>query len=227
MPEYNRAYYWPSADGDCFDRAQALSTTPGMNGWTVKDTSATGSPTYLCTSGVGMKLTLDNAVEAQVVTMYHNDVLMFALNELKTVEFIAKVAGIGSNSTLVMGIASAQNDTADSVATNAWFRIQGSVSTSNVLAETDDGTTDNDDVATGTTLSSTLKKFVIDFSNGLSDVRFYIDGARVAESTTFSMAALSSTTNVQPFVQVQKASSADLASVTINWWRMTHSKVYN
>jgi len=227
MPEYARAYYWPSDQGDNFDRAQALTTTPGMNGWTVKDTSSTGTPTYLSTSGVGMKLTLDNAVEAQVVTMYHGDVLQFALNELKTLEFIAKVAGIATGDVLVMGVASAQNDTADSVATHAWFRMEGTASTTLVVVETDDGTTDNDDKATGVTLGSTFKKFVIDFSNGLSDVRFYIDGARVAEGTTFSMAALSSTTNVQPFFQLQKASSADIPSVTITWLRMTVSKVYN
>ena len=227
MPEYNRAYYWPSADGDNFDRAQALTTTPGFNGWTIKDTSTTGTPTYLATSGVGMKLTLDNAVEAQIVTMYHNDVLMFALGELKTVEFICKVAAIGATDVLVMGVASAQNNTTDSVATNAWFRMDGATSTTLVVTETDDGTTDNDDKATGVTLSSTLKKFVIDFSNGLPDVRFYIDGARVAESTTFDMSALTNTTNLQPFVQVQKASSADLASVSFSFWRMTHCKVYN
>ena len=32
---------------DRFNRAQALTTTPGENGWTIKDTSSAGTPTYL------------------------------------------------------------------------------------------------------------------------------------------------------------------------------------
>lgn len=202
---------------DHFDRAQALSTTPGQNGWTVKDTSSSGTPTYLATSedGGSMKLTLVNTSEEEIVTMYQNDVLMLDLANLQNIWFIAKVAGVDAVTQLVMGVASAQNDTEDSVATNAWFRMDGTASTTAVVVETDDGTTDNNDKATGTTLSSTYKKFLIDFTQGLTDVRFYIDGARVASTTTFDMSAVSSGTNVQPFVQLHKASGTGVPSVTI------------
>jgi hypothetical protein len=202
---------------DHFDRAQALTTTPGVGGWTVKDTSSAGTPTYLCITedGGAMKLTLASTSEAEIVTMYHNDVLAYDLALLQRVWFIVKVAGIDSVTTLTFGLATAQNDTEDSVTVNSWFRMEGSASTSNLLAESDDGTTDYDDKATGTTLSSTYKKCEIDFTNGLSDIRYFVDGARVADSTTFTLASITAGQNVQPFVQLQKASGTGVPSITI------------
>ena len=213
---------------DFFDRAQAFTTTPGQNGWTAADTSSAGTPTYLCVTedGGAAKLTLAATSEAEIVTLYHNDVLAFDVRKIKMIEFIAKVAGIDSVTTLTMGLGSARNDTDDSVATNAWFRMQGSVSTTAVLAETDDATTDNDDKATGTTLAAVYKKFVISFESGISDVRFFVDGERVAQATTFDMSALSAGLNVQPIVQIQKASGTGVPSVTIAMINIVYNYAY-
>lgn len=212
---------------DYFNRPQALTTTPGFNGWTVKDTSSGGTPTYLVDSpldGGGMKLTCDNTSEAQVVTMYHNNVLCYDVRTIQLVEIIALVAGVDAVTTIVFGLASAQHDTPDSVATNAWFRIEGSVSTSAVVAETDDATLDLDDKATGVTLAGVYKKFVIDLQQGLADVRFNADGNRVAQATTFDMSNLSAGLNVQPFVQLQKASGTGVPSITIKKFRIQYTE---
>lgn len=198
---------------DNFNRGQTYGTTPGHNGWTLEITGTT--PTIVNQNGGGVKLTLTSTSEAQIATLYQNDVLAIPLLGLQRMRFNAVVAGIDSVTTLVMGLASAQNDAADSVATNAWFRMQGSVSTTAVVTETDDGTTDNDDVATGATLAATSKEFIIDFSRGFTDIRFFIDGQPVSLATTFSMSAATSSTYVQPFVQLQKASGTGVPSVTI------------
>lgn len=213
---------------DFFDRAQAFTTTPGQNGWTIADTSSAGTPTYLCITedGGAAKLTLAATSEAEIVTLYHNDVLAFDVRKIKLVEFIAKVAGIDAVTTLTFGLGSARNDTDDSVATNAWFRVEGSVSTSAVVVETDDATTDNDDKATGATLASTYKKFAIDFERGLADVRFFIDGERVAAATTFDMSALAAGLNVQPIVQLQKASGTGAPSITIAAVNIVYNYAY-
>ena len=202
---------------DMFDRAQVFSTTPGMNGWTIKDTSASGAPTYLCVTedGGAAKLTLASTSEEEIVTLYQNDVLPWDLDSLLSVDFIVKVGSIDAVTQLVFGVGSAQNDTEDSVTVNAWFRMDGTASTSAIVVETDDNTVDNNDVATGTTLSTTYKKCTIDFSQGLADVRFFIDGSRVAASTTFDMSAVTSGQNVQPFVQLHKASGTGVAYVQI------------
>ena len=201
---------------DNFDRAQAYTTTPGMNGWTIKDTSAAGSPTYLniTEDGGAARLTLASTSEAEIVTLFQNDVLSFDLTQIQHVWWIARVASIDSVTQLAMGVADAQNDTLDSVATNAWFRIDGTASTSNVVVETDDGVNDDDDNATGTTLGTGYKKFLIDFTGGLSNIRFYADGSPVGTGL-FDMSRVTSGQNVQPFVQLQKASGTGVAQVTL------------
>jgi hypothetical protein len=211
-----------------FNRAQAFTTTPGMNGWTIKDTSSAGAPTYLCVTedGGAAVLTLAADSEAEVVTLYNNDVLVYDVRQLQHIWWIAKVSGIDSATTLTFGVGSAQNDTADSVATNAWFRMQGSASTSAVVVETDDAVTDLDDKATGTTLAAVYKKFLIDFTNGLADVRFFIDGARVAQTTTFDMSGLTAGLNVQPFVQLQKASGTGVPSISLAQFGVQYEWAY-
>lgn len=206
---------------DNFRRAQSYTTTPGVNGWTIKDTSSSGAPTYV-NGAAGAVLTLAATSEEEIVTLYQNDILIFTLADIAFVEMVLKVSGIDSVTTLVAGLASSQNDTEDSVATNCWFRMQGSASTTAVVAETDDGTTDNDDKSTGQSLSSTNKTFRIDFERGLSDIRFYIEGQRVADGQTFSMASVAAGTTVQPFVQLHKASGTGTPAVTIrDFWVQT------
>ena len=200
-----------------YDRAQAFTTTPGEGGWTIADTSSAGTPTYLCVTedGGAAKLTLAATSESENVCLYFNDVLPLDIASLHRIEFVAKVAGIDAVTTLVFGLGDARNDTPDTVATNCWFRMEGSVSTTAVVVESDDGVTDSDDKATGTTLSSTYKKFLIDFTNGISDIRFFIDGERVGSATTFTLAGITSGQNVQPMIQLQKASGTGVPSITI------------
>lgn len=202
---------------DLFDRAQSFTSTPGQNGWTIADTSSAGTPTYLCITedGGAAALTLAATSEAENVCLFFNDVLPYDLRMLKYAKFVAKVAAVDSVSTIVFGLASARNDTPDSVAYNAWFRIEGSASTSAVVVETDDATTDNDDKATGQTLAAVYKTFLIDFTNGLKDVRFYIEGERVAASTTFDMSAAAAGQNLQPIIQIQKASGTGVPAITV------------
>lgn len=221
MPEYRDVVKWV----DRFDRAQTLSTTPGMNGWTLKDNSSAGAPTFSAVDGGGLKLTLASNSEEEVVTAYHGDVETFDIDDLQRVEFLAKVAGVDSVTTIVFGMADAQSDTEDSIATNVWFRMQGSASTTAVVVESDDGTTDYDDKATGVTLSSTLKKFVIDFTNGKADIRFFIDGVRVAATTTFTLNGY--TGQLQPFIQLHKASGTGVPSITIRKVTIEYAPAYS
>lgn len=214
---------------DNFDYPLALATTStGWGGWTIKDTSSAGTPTYTATAedGGSVKLTCDNTNEAQVVTLYHSDLLMYDVRKLSNVWWVAKVSGIDAVTVLTLGVGSAQADDEDTMATCAWFKIEGATSTSAVVVETDDATTDNADVATGTTLSTTYKKMLVDFTQGLADVRFYVDGARVAATTTFDMSALAAGLNVQPFVQVSKASGTGVPSVQIAQFGITYNWSY-
>lgn len=200
---------------DFFDRAQGFTTTPTEGGWTAVLTGTTPTATCVTADGGGAKLTLSSNSESQLAVLYHNDVLAFDVAQIKWVEIVALVGGVDSVTTIVMGVGSAHNTTLDSMATNAWFRMQGSVSTTAIVAETDDGTNDFDDKATGQTLAAVYKTFKIDFQNGLADVRFYIEGERVAQATTFDMSDLTSGLNVQPYIAVAKASGTGVPTITV------------
>lgn len=184
--------------------------------WLVDDTSVTGTPTYTKgTSVLTMTLNSDNA--AVNICAHFGDALDFDIDLIQRMEMRVKIGAstFTSGSTLVFGLGSARDDTPDSVTANAWFRMEGANSTTLVYAESDDGTTDKNDISTGVTLGTTYKRFVIDFTGGKSNVKFYIDGERVCASTTFDMSAYSS--GLQPIIQLQKAANTNADSVVVDY----------
>ena len=214
---------------DNFDRAQAFTTTPGQDGWTIKDTSSSGTPTYLCASEDGGKavLSFDSQSEAQAIVFYHNDLLNYDLAKLQKVWWVLKVVAFSAVTDMVWGVGAATNADPDSVVTSAWFKMDGSVSQTAVVCETAEAnTTGNDDVATGVTQAAVYKKYEIDFAQGLADIRFYADGARVAGTTTFDMSGLTSGLNVQPYLNILKASGTTVDAVHIAQFGIQYSYAY-
>ncbi len=190
--------------------ASADPATP----WLVVDTSAAGSPTYTRSAGVAT-LTLAATNEIENVCLAHGDGLSFDIDDLLRVEMRVRLGvAMTTGTELVFGVGSARNDTTDSVAANAWFKMVGANSTTQVYVESDDSVRDNDDVATGQSLGTTFRKFVIDFSNK-RDVKFYIDKTRVAAATTFDMSSYSA--GLQPMIQIQKAANTNVNSVIVDY----------
>jgi hypothetical protein len=175
--------------------------------WTVTVTGA--APPTSQRNNDRLVCTLTSASQIQILGNAHGDALGFDIDDVQRVVMRARIgaATFTSGSILVFGLGSARNDAADDVAANAWFRMEGANSTTVVYVETDDAVRDNNDVSTGVTLGTTYKEFVIDFTGGKSDVKFYIDGQRVAASTTFDMSSYSA--GLQPIVQLQKAANTN------------------
>jgi hypothetical protein len=181
-----------------------------------------GSPTMVgitnTASGV-LKLTVAATSEAEAIELYHGDICSFKADDLQT--FACRVscaANITTNEYLVFGLRSARNDNPDSPTYNVQFKLAASTA---VLLETDDGATDTDDTATDAVLSTTMKEFMIDFRNGLSDIRFYASDTngkmhRLAKTTTFKAPSLSGA-YLQPFVVVGKASGTSTPSVLVDY----------
>ena len=162
-------------------------------------------------------MTFASTAEVENVCLHFGDALDFDIDLIQSVEFRAKVtATLDSATTIVMGLGSARNDDPDAIAANAFFKLAGSNA---VVCESDDGTTDNDDKSTGVSLSSTYKRFLIDFTGGKSNVKFYIDGARVASSTTFDMSGYSA--GLQPIFQIQKTSDTNTDALTLDYVSVT------
>jgi hypothetical protein len=183
--------------------------------WMVDKTGA-APPTFVRNAGNAiLSLTADN--QAQIIGLHHNDALTFDIDDIQTVSMRVKIgaATFTSGSILVFGVASARNDTADSVGEHAWFRMEGANSTTVVYVESDDAVRDNNDISTGVTLGTTYKHFVIDFTGGKSDVKFYIDGVRVAAATTFDLSNYAG--GLQPLIQLQKAANTNADVCTVDY----------
>lgn len=184
--------------------------------WLVDDTSSSGTPTYTTGTSVAT-LTLASTEEVENVCLHHGDALSFDIDLIQSIEFSAKtVATLDSATTIVMGVGSARADDPDTVTANAFFKLAGSNA---IVCESDDGTNDNDDKATGLSLVATYRRFLIDFTGGKSNVKFYVDGQRVASSTTFDMSNYSA--GLQPIFQIQKTSDTNTDSLTIDYVRIT------
>ena len=195
--------------------ASADPATP----WLAVDTSSSGTPVNTRGKSVAT-LTLAATSEVENVCLAHGDALSFDIDDMQSVEMRVRIgAAFTTGSELVFGVGSARNDTTDSVAANAWFKMVGASSTTQVYVESDDAVRDNDDIATGVTLGTSFTRFMIDFTGGKSNVKFYIDGQRVAASRTFDMSGY--TAGLQPIIQLQKAANTNVDSVIIDYVKIT------
>lgn len=191
---------------------------------------ATGSATIAAVSGGAMALSLVVTTEVENGCLYMGDILPYDIDDLIRVEFLAKVSGtLGSASSLAFGLASARNDAIDSIDYAALFRAIGN---NTIVLETDDGVNNVDDAAAdGAVISTSYKRFAIDFATGIktqsapslslggkSNVLFYVGNAngslrQVGKNTAFNMGNYAG--NLQLFAQVQKTSAADTLTLSI------------
>jgi hypothetical protein len=229
----SRQDFWEYFD-DFMGNGASISTSALYgNEWVVADTSSAGTPTYVrgtdggaASQAAGIaKLDMDSQSEAQVVILSHGGIELFDVNDRIVYECRLKMnqAAVGSVTDFSFGVCAGQNATWDSTTIMAAFRVVGGTSTTNVVVESDDGTNDNDDKATGCTLINAYKYFKIDMQD-LTNVKFYMTDAnskliRVGQATTFDISNYTSC--VQPVFQLQKASGADTSGVSIDYVRLT------
>lgn len=216
--------YWEFCD-DFFGAGTLTASPTGVDYWDIADTSSAGTPTYVYVDGSSsgeIALDFDSQAEAQNVCLFQSDKLQFDIDKIQGFEARVKMnqAAVDATTSFAIGLTGDRNDAIDSIAQAALFRVVGGDSTTAVVVETDDGTNDNNDVATGQTLINAYKRLKIDFSNGTSDVRFFMDdgnGAltRVASSTTFDMSNY--TGSLQVLAQLQKTSDTNTDGVTIDY----------
>lgn len=222
---------------DDFLGGGTFSTAGQYDPWAIADTSSAGTPTYTRldhgeTAGVfrpGVaQLAFDSQNEAQNVCLSFGDKLAFDITTLRGFEcglrFVAATGSVkDANTTLAFGVTGDRNDTIDTIAYAALFRLASGSASNVMVVESDDGTNNNDDVATGFTLTDTVwGKFKIDFSK-LTDVKFYAGlstGAmrRVGQATTFDMSNYAA--GLQPFFQIQKGADTTTDLVQIDYVRL-------
>jgi len=157
------------------------------------------------------------AAEAEDAVLYHSDNRTFNVGNGLIFETKIDVAVLPTlTAETVWGMAGDHNLDNDTVAQFAWFKLDGSGA---VVCETDDdGAEDNNDVATGVTaVPGTANIYRIDFTT-LANVKFFIDGVRVASSTTFNLSALAGgALTQQPYFDLNKDADNGAGTVDIDY----------
>ena len=184
------------------------------------DVSAAGSPTLGFVSGdaAGVyQLKHDAQDEAQRLTLYMGDNKQFDVS--KNLVFMARVkvdaAAIpwSADQRFVVGLADDLNATLDSITAHAWFRMEGA--SANLLWETDDGTTDDDDNDTGVDVADdTWLDLAIDLRD-TSAVKFYVDGAYVGEGDISAHSG-----NLQVYMEIQKDGGTEADALEVDYLRV-------
>lgn len=225
--------YWEFCDD--FIGAGTFVASAGLDPWVIADTSSAGTPTYArldhgetagaFAPGVA-QLAFDSQAEVQNVCLSFGNKLAFDIDGLLGFECRVRLAAAtgglkDSATTIAWGLTGDRDDAIDTIAVAALFRLAAGTGVNTVVVESDDTVTNNDDVATGVTLTDlTWYRCKIDFSQGKSDVRFFITDSnnnlsRVAKSTTFDMSGYSA--GLQPFFQLQKSADANTDAFQIDY----------
>lgn len=226
MPTIDMRHEWEWFDD--FLGGGTFVTSAGLDPWVITDTSSAGTPTYVRvdhgeTTGafaLGVaKLSLEATDEVQNVCLSWGDKLGLDIDKVRGFECRLKMsqAAADAATSFAFGMTGDRNDAIDSIAAAAIFRVVGADSTTALVVETDDTSVNNDDKATSTTLINAYKVCRIDFSD-LSDVRFFVDDARVASATTFDMSNYSA--GLQPFFQLQKTGGTATDAVELDYVRL-------
>ena len=222
----------------CFDFKDALviPTAAGSCFWRKTLVKTAGSPTVAPSSN-GVELAIDATSEAQAANLDNGDVLTFDIDDLIRLEGKVKLANatIDAGVDVVFGFAGAYNANLDTIAQSCWLKCAGS---NEIVLETDDGTTNNDDKATGLYLKNEWRKFAIDFSVGIlsqappaasaggkASIRFSFETDMgqlmpVGETTNFSMADYAGA--LQLFAAVRKASGTGAETLYIKELEATY-----
>lgn len=173
--------------------------------WGLRDTG--GATEAVVTDGASgiMALTLTSTNEAQLAGIDFADHRPFVLNQGLIFEARVKLAVLPTGSVVaVIGLCGDHNAAVNTVAESIWFRLDGN---GVVTVETDDTSHETSQIATGITLTTADWAILRIDCTDIENVKFYIDGDRVASATTFNMSLVAGLT-LQPVARIGKESAA-------------------
>jgi hypothetical protein len=186
--------------------------------WGVLDTAG-GAEAIVANAANGVYgMALDATNEAQLAGLYWSDQRPLVLNQGLVFEARAALSVLPTTAVIAcIGLAGAHNAAVDTVAESIWFRADAN---GVITVEHDDTATETSKVATGITLTAGLFAiFRIDCTIP-TDIKFFINGARVAGSTTFSGAAVP-TLALQPVIRIGKeAAGTGLGTIQLDYVRI-------
>lgn len=198
---------------------KAYDAVSAKDGYKAVITASSGSPTIASITPAAngaIALTCDDTSEAQLLVLTQNDVLNLSASKIQKARFIVSEATLSTNGVVMFGLTGNHNSTYTSVSPQVAFIAAGGLT---VKVRTNDGTHDSTAITTTAALSTSFQTFEIDFTNGLSDVRFYVLNAsgqrtRLAPTTTFDASAI--TGSLQVYLRCHKASSTETPILNVD-----------
>lgn len=205
----------------------ANTTAMTANGWSKVETNGSGVTSSDQANGV-LTFAFDAVAEAATAVLYmiNNP---FDIDDAPIVDFRLAIYDIGDDAALDINFGIA-NDThatdADVITESAFFHLDGTSLA--LVLESDDGTEEQGDVATGVTLvDDTFYDFRVDMTDKTSVTFWYkavtaVAWTQLAAATTFNMENATST--LTPMVHVEKTSNDTLADVRLDFISFTATR---
>jgi predicted RecA/RadA family phage recombinase len=183
-------------------------------GWTATETNGGQDQGLGLTELAGtVKAEFDAVAEAATAALLSDHSVVLANNPI--FEAVVEIADNGDDAALDIniGLANASHATdADSITESVFFHVDGNVL--NILAESDDGTTEV--AATDTTVDYVegTPFFVQIDARNLADIQLYINGVNVLPASVFKLDA--ATGPIKALLHVEKTSNDTVANVQVS-----------
>lgn len=160
---------------------------PAEGGFDMSLTLTAGVPVAVGEAG-SIKLAFDTTAEAQRAEALSYNSIPVSGDGIFEFEFNVATAGDAAAVDINLGIANAGHASdADSITESVFIHIDGA--STNILAESDDGTTEVGATDTTVDFTAGTRVFVQIDTRTPGDVQIYINGALVLSATTFNVAA--------------------------------------
>lgn len=160
---------------------------------------------------------LDNTSEEQEAMLYMGDQRLFKITQ--GLVFETRVA-LTTLPTLVaeavFGLVGDYAKGPDNITYSIFFTADGSGA---IVCEADDNATDSSQASGVTVTAGQWKVYRIDCRD-VTDIKYYINGARVASSATIPYAATGANAVLQPYFGLYKASGAGVGKLEVDYVRI-------
>ena len=168
-----------------------------------------------------IELDLDNDAELMTAALNMDDQIVFSMEQglIFEARINMSVLPTGAVSRGIFGMGGPW------VAEGAAHRVGFEILQNGVCnAEEDDAVNDRPGSTGVTIVAGTFNIFRIDCTT-ISDVKFFIDGARVASSVTFNNASSTANRRVQPYFEVTKTgAAADQATMEVDYIKIFQNR---
>jgi len=189
--------------------------------WTSKIVGAAPPTVAKTADGVNglVACSLTSASQKQDAALHMNDELMFSIAQAAIFEARLSLTTLPTlNGVASWGLWGAWADGGSA------YRVGFEVPAGGAVAcESDDNATDTSAAAGVTMVAGTYYIFRIDCTTQ-TDIKFYINGARVAGSTTFANAASAANSKAQPHLGLYKASGAGLGVLSVDYVKIWQNR---